>query len=199
MQALNNGTLDANRPLTKEEADMVNTITGTDAAKEGESEVDFEEYYENDMEDVIDKVLDYLVPRGVLLNGSIEYCGGYSPTDSVIYVNGDYCYTEEKQTISETSDEELRQEYISRFGTLYVATVGGDFVRRNETLNNDGCESTEDALRKAWNTPDAFGEDPKIEILVCHVRAQSAEEALRKAEEKAPYYKHLMTVRAAQE
>lgn len=75
----------------------------------------------------------------------------------------------------------------------YVVTVIQEFVQGNLTLKNDGCSSYEEASEKAENCmSDDWEEDPHIDIFVGIVEAENEEEAVRIAEEKAPYYRHLM-------
>ena len=74
----------------------------------------------------------------------------------------------------------------------YVVTVVPEFVRGNQTLNNDGCTSYEDASAKAEKCGNDWGDDPNIEIFVGIVAASSEEEAIQIAEDEAPYYRYML-------
>lgn len=114
--SLNYGTITASRPLRKEEAFNINMIAGCSAAETGSTDIVFEQYYENDMFEVLEKITDTLLKNGVTTDGEVLNISSFDGQESVLYVESGTVRWEEKHTITEFSDDEIRAEYEKRFG-----------------------------------------------------------------------------------
>ena len=193
MQASNYGTLEANRVLTENEVNLVNRIAGTTVVGENRKNLWFFDYKEDDMEELIQAIILLFAGNDVTLSGSINHYSGYGSVGSVLYVDETGCRTEERNTPTEMSDIGLIDAYTKRFGTLYVALVGGVFVRGTQTLDNSGCRDMDEAVRNARDD-DRFVKNDDVNIFVGTFMAKSREDALMMAEAEFPEYKHLMTI-----
>lgn len=152
------GTVKLNQPITAEAIDAVKAAISDECFcsyfGEGESEINFDELHDSEIESTLQEMIDALSPLGYTCSGKIRYFGDY---DGYVYLNDGTAEQVDEEDVSlyEADPEELAEK-LTEEG--YIVISPEDWQKIKEAYNENLLTLAE--MEATYENDEAVSEKP---------------------------------------
>lgn len=152
------GTVELNQPITAEAIDAVRAAISDECFcscfVEGESEINFDELHDSEIESTLQEMIDALSPLGYICSGKIRYFGDY---DGYVYLNDGTAEQVDEEDVSlyEADSEELA-ERLTEKGYIVISPVAWEKIK--SAYHDNLLDLTE--MEAGYENNESVYEDP---------------------------------------